>query len=193
MSIVDLNKVTLCGRSADKPAMLKGLQRLGCLHLISLQPPPKEPEKAPPERAEDAYKALRYLMDVRRKRHQVTDAEHFDLEQVVEQVLVNKQRRREIGDRRDFLIHRIAELAPWGHFTLPPGGLGGYCLWFYQVPHNQMPQVRELELPWQVVHKDNRYAYVAVIAKGKPPPETMPTRLPLGRGCLERASAMSKA
>ncbi len=174
MSIVSLSRVTLCGSSTDKKALLAGLQRLGCMHLVSLQPPPKEPEKTPPERAEDAYRALRYLLDVRSKRRQVTDAEHFDFNAVVQQALANQQRRRDTEDRRDFLARRIEELRPWGHFEFPAEGLGGYRLWFYQVRHDQMQPIRELELPWQVVHKDNRFAYVAVIAKQEPPRHIVP-------------------
>ena len=37
MSIVPLVKVTLYGPSAEKDAVLDGLQRLGCLHLNDLR------------------------------------------------------------------------------------------------------------------------------------------------------------
>jgi V/A-type H+-transporting ATPase subunit I len=38
MSIVALSKVTLYGPTAEKDAVLDGLQSLGCLHLNNLQP-----------------------------------------------------------------------------------------------------------------------------------------------------------
>ena len=174
MSIVSVCKVTLCGTRADRQGLLEGLQRLGCMHLVSLRPPPKEPEKAPPERAEDAYRALRYLLDVRNKRRQVMETEGFDFDGVVKQALINQQRRRDTEDRRDFLAHRIEGLTPWGDFEVAGESLGGYRLWFYQVPHNEMAAVHALDLPWQVVHKDNRFAYVAVIAREEPPRHALP-------------------
>ena len=71
MTIVPLNKVTLCGLSQDQEAVLEELQRLGCMHLIPLQPPPKDPETALSPQDEEAHKALLYLMDVPRRRRQV--------------------------------------------------------------------------------------------------------------------------
>jgi len=158
------------------------------MHLISLQPPPSEPETAPPERAEDAYKALRYLMDVRKKRRQVSDRGAFDLDTVVQQALGSQQRRREAEDRRDFLIHRIKQLTPWGSFRLPPlQELGGYRLWFYCLPLRQMGAVDELGLPWQEIYRDNRFAYLVVIARDEPPHDLMPVpRIRTGAVPLEQ-------
>jgi V/A-type H+-transporting ATPase subunit I len=188
VSIAPLSKVTLCGLGNDKAGVLEGLQRLGCMHLISLQPPPSEPEAAPPERAEDAYKALRYLMDVRQKRRQVSDPGAFDLDTVVQQVLSSQQRRREAEDRRDFLIQRIKQLTPWGSFRFPPlQELAGYRLWFYCLPLRQMGEVEELGLPWQAIYRDNRFAYLVVIARDEPPHDLMPVpRIRTGAVPLEQ-------
>ncbi len=174
MSILDLNKVTIFAKAANKTALLEQLQKLGCMHLISLQAPHKEPENVPPEHAEDVYQALRYLLDVRNKRHQVSVKSKFYLDAVVAQILENKQHLRDVGDKRDFLIHRISELEPWGNFTLPKEGLHGYCLWFYKIPHNKMSEVHKFEIPWQVVYKDNRHSYVVVISKDEPSASAMP-------------------
>lgn len=174
MSILDLNKVTIFAKAANKTALLEQLQKLGCMHLISLQAPHKEPENVPPEHAEDVYQALHYLLDVRNKRHQVSVKSTFDLDAVVAQILENKQHLRNVGDKRDFLIHRISELEPWGNFTLPKEGLRGYCLWFYKIPHNKMSEVHKLEIPWQIVYKDNRHSYVVVISKDEPSASAMP-------------------
>ena len=174
MSILQLNKVTILARTENKEALLGGLQKRGCMHLISLQPTHKEPEKAPTEHAEDVYQALRYLLDMRNKRHQVSDESKFDLNAVVAQTLANKQRLRDVGDRRDFLVQRIADLEPWGHFELPPEGIADYCFWFYIIPHTKMKDLQNLEIPWQVVHKDNRQSYVVVIAKEEPPASALP-------------------
>ena len=54
MSILTLEKVTLCGMPSDKYLVLEGLQQLGRMHLISLQPEPREPEKVEPPYAKDA-------------------------------------------------------------------------------------------------------------------------------------------
>ena len=74
----------------------------------------------------------------------------FDLDQVVEAALANKQKRRDTEDRRYFLAQRIQALEPWGNFTLPDiDQLGGYRLWFYQIPHHKMKLLQNLEQPWQ--------------------------------------------
>jgi V/A-type H+-transporting ATPase subunit I len=181
MSIIPLNKVTIFGLPKDKPAVLDGLQRLGCMHLIPLQPPPKTAEFAASEPAEDARRALRHIMDVPRKRHQVRDESAFDLDRVVAEALANKQRRREAEDKKLSLANRLDELAPWGDFTLPNlDELGGYRLWFYRVPHPKVPSFREalkkLALPWQLVYEGNLYAYFAIVAQEEPAAHGLPLR-----------------
>lgn len=175
MSIVPLHKVTLYGLSHDQESVLTELQRLGCLHLIPLQSPPQESEAAPLTRDENAHKALLYLSDVRRQRHQVLDDVDFDFDRVVQAALANKQMRRDTEDRRYFLVKRIQELEPWGNFTLPSiDELGGYRLWFYQMPHQKMKLLQDLTLPWQQISADHRFAYIVVIAKEEPPPSALP-------------------
>ncbi|NER84795.1 MAG: V-type ATP synthase subunit I, partial [Leptolyngbya sp. SIO1D8] len=175
MSIIPLSKVTLCGLSHDQEAVLEGLQRLGCMHLIPLKPLPQESETTLPKRDEDAHKALHYLMDVRRRRHQVLDDVDFNFDQVVEAALANKQKRRETEDRRYFLVNRIQALEPWGHFTLPDiDQLGGYRLWFYQLPYQKMKLLQALKLPWQQISTDQRFAYVVVISQEEPPADALP-------------------
>ena len=175
MSIVPLNKVTVCGLSRDQETVLKGLQHLGCMHLIPLQPPPKEPETALSPRNENAHQALLYLMDVRRRRRQVLDDVDFDLDQVVEAALANKQKRRETEDRRYFLVKRIQDVEPWGNFILPDiDQLGGYRLWFYQIPYQKMKFLQGLEHPWRQISADHRFAYIVVISKEEPPANALP-------------------
>lgn len=176
MTIVPLDKVTLVGLTADKGAVLDGLQRLGCTHLISLRPAPSEPEKAPSPRAESAYRALKYLSDFPSRRRQIQDAPDFDVDRLVEQALANQQRTREVSDRRDFLRHRIEGLEPWGDFDFPPEqALAGLRLWFYVVPLDEMGRVTaNRELVWQEVHRDHRHAYVVVVAADEPRADAMP-------------------
>jgi len=47
-------------------------------------------------------------------------------------------------------------------------------LWFYRVPHQQLEQLQALDLPWQEVHRDQRFAYVTVIAEQEPPAQALP-------------------
>ncbi len=175
MSIVTLNKVTVFGMGVEREAILEGLQNLGCMHLIPLQPPVEEAEFGTSDRYEDAQKALRYIMDVPRRRHQVRDEAQFDLDLVVAAALENKQKRREAEDKKLFLANRLEKLAPWGNFTLPNlDDLGGYRLWFYQVPHTKAKQIQGLELPWQIVGEDQLHVYLVVIAKDEPPADILP-------------------
>jgi len=175
MSIVALDKITLCGLLAEKRPVLEGLQAIGRLHLISLRPAPKEPETALSARAEDAYKALRFLADTPVKRHQLTTDPAFDIDAVARQALAIRQQMRELGDRRDLLIKHIRQLEPWGDFRLPPADeFGGLQFWFYIVPLHRIPALQTLELPWQMVHKDHRFGYVVVMAKQEPPAHALP-------------------
>ena len=175
MSIVALHKITLCGLAGEREAVLAGLQALGLMHPIALRQPPAESEPSPSAPDEEAYKALRYLLDVKHKRRQVVERTDFDFTAVVRQALNNARRRRFSEHRLAFLKLRIEELTPWGDFNLPrTDELGGYCLWFYQVPHAQKSWFERLELPWQQVYRDNRYAYIVVIAREEPSREVLP-------------------
>lgn len=175
MSIVTLSKLTVFGLSADRTAILEGLQRLGCLHLIPLQPPVEEADFGSSDRYEEAQQALRHIMDVPRRRYQVHDEDGFDLDQVVAAALANKQQQRELEDQKLFLANRLKELAPWGHFTLPDlDDLGGYRLWFYQVPYTKAKQIQQLALPWQKVGEDHLNIYVVVISQSEPPSDLLP-------------------
>jgi V/A-type H+-transporting ATPase subunit I len=175
MSIVPLHKVTLFGLAHEKEAVLKRVQALGCLHLNSLAPAPKEPEKLPPALPVDAYKALRYLSGVREKRRMVRHDEHFDMQMVVTEVLHNQQLVRDAQDRSDALRERIEALHPWGNFIHTPSvQLGGMRLWFYVLPRDALADLEGLETPWQVVHRDNRFAYLVLIAKKEPPAGLLP-------------------
>ncbi|MDH3772147.1 MAG: V-type ATP synthase subunit I, partial [Nitrospirota bacterium] len=74
-----------------------------------------------------------------------------------------------------FLVKRIRDLQPWGDFAFPPEDeLAGQKFWFYTVPHKDMDQLRQSELVWQIVHRDNRHCHVAVIAEDEPASSSMP-------------------
>ena len=175
MTIVTLKKVSICGLIAEKDTVLDELQGLGCLHLVSLREPLAEPEKAAPEYPEDAYKALKFLSACPNKRHQIREEKDFESDVYISKALQVQQSIRDVADRRDFLIDRIKSVTPWGDFQLPPlEALGGNKLWFYIVPLGKLAALPQEDLVWQIVHKDNRFAYVVVIAENEPPVGTMP-------------------
>lgn len=175
MSIVALNKVTVFGLPDDKQSILEDLQTLGCMHLIALQPPPRTSEFVAADTAADTRQALRYIMDVKRRRRQVRSESEFDPKQVIADALANKQKRRETEDKKLFLNARLNALKPWGNFTIPAAeDLGGYRLWFYRLPHTKIKALETLNFPWQSVGSDHRHMYVVVVAKAEPPADALP-------------------
>jgi V/A-type H+-transporting ATPase subunit I len=175
MSIVTLRKATVLGLTKEKTEVLKALQLAGCLHLVPLTEAPAAPENAPTERPEACLQALKYLHASPNRRHQVVSAADFDVDDVASRVLDNRQRVREAIDRRDMLAKRIKDREPWGDFEFPgEDDLDGYRFWFYILPLNKKAALRELAVPWEIVHQDNISAYVLVIARDEPPSRLLP-------------------
>ena len=175
MAIVSLKKVTLCGITSDKPAVLESLQRLGCTHLIALNGSNKNSEKAPAQHIDKALSALKYLQQCNQQRHQVRQTEGFDFNAVVDDILVVKNTLIDLQEQREFLQERIKDVALWGDFRLPETGLLlGYKLWFYIVPKRLMNKVIGTDLVWQQVNQTNTHAYIAVISRDEPPINRMP-------------------
>ncbi len=175
MSIAILKKVSICGLIHEKIHVLDGLQGLGCVHLVSLREPLAEPEKAAPERPEDAIKALKLLTDCPCQRHQIREDKNFNSEKWVARALKVQQNLRDTSDQRDFLAARIKSVSPWGDFKLPPiNELADLSLWFYIVPVGKLTALPKKNVVWQIVHKDNRFAHVVVVAKEEPPANIMP-------------------
>ena len=175
MSIAAVKKISLFGLLADKRDILSGLQALGCMHLLALNQSATDADRHSSPRAQDAYKALHFLTQVPQKRRQVVRDKTFDVDKLVSQTLTLKQRLREQRDRRDFLKHRIATIEPWGDLNFPPKHtLAGYRLWFYVLPLHKLSALKKVETPWQILRKDNRFAYVVLIAKQEPPANILP-------------------
>ncbi len=175
MTIARLKKVTVCGLLSEKRCLLEGLQALGCMHLVALRPAPAEVEEVATPHAEAAIKALRFLTDMHDKRKQVTRDPSFDVSNVVEQVLDVKERLRDATDRNEFLRHRIEQIEPWGDIAYPPlAELAHHRLWFYILPVRKLDALNQIEHPWQIVKRDPRHAYVAVIAEHEPPDDLLP-------------------
>ncbi|SIQ72442.1 V-type ATP synthase subunit I [Marinobacterium stanieri] len=178
MSIQTLHKATLIGLTGDKEQVLDRLQGLGLMHIIPLRDDPAFDIEAGCTQgvAPDALQqAIRYLLSCPQKRRQVTAERHFRLPDVVAEVLDNRKQHLQLSERLDFLCKRIRDLEPWGNFELPGDErLLGYRLWFYLVPNYRMHELKHTELPWSLVHRDNRHAYVAVMAKDEPRTNQMP-------------------
>jgi V/A-type H+-transporting ATPase subunit I len=177
MSIVTLNKASLIGLTIDKAQVLDQLQALGLMHIIPLRRDRHEREVSLLDgvHPEQLQQAIRYLLSCPQKRKQVTTERHFNLRQVVEAALKNRHKRLALNEQLDFLRKRIKDLEPWGSFELPgEQGLYGHLLWFYLVPNYRMHELEHNELPWAVVHRDNRNSYVAVIAEEEPRSNQMP-------------------
>jgi V/A-type H+-transporting ATPase subunit I len=172
MSIVPLVKVTLYGPAAEKDVVLDGLQRLGCLHLNDLHRGAAEAvDRA--DHGSDAREALRYLRDSPMRRRALRHGEEVDSEAVVREVIEVRDRSKALAEEREQLQKRIVDLEPWGDFELPDWAQeGDLRFWFYIVPHYRIERMAAVDLPWRMVGRDHRFAYVVVVADD--PPTGMP-------------------
>ncbi len=190
MSIVKLQRITLCGMVAEKAEVLERLQRLGCLHLNPLRAGELGSDEAS-DRPEAAYRALRHLSDAPEKRLQLRRDPDFDMDAVVAEVEENRLALGAAQRRREELETHIRLQTPWGDFV-PPGAdeLAGYKLWYYLVPAYKLESLSE-ELIYQVVQRDNRHAYVVVVSEKEPPPGSVPVpRSAVGHRSLSELSHM---
>ncbi|WP_299180076.1 V-type ATP synthase subunit I [uncultured Neptuniibacter sp.] len=179
MSILALKKATLVGLSEDKGSILDQLQSLGVLHVIPLSAARSVPQHRDTSMEgvspEQLHGSLHYLLSCKQKRKQVVSERHFSLQDVITAVEKNRSTRLSLVERHDFLLKRIKDLTPWGSFILPQENeLYGQRFWFYLVPNFKMKEVDKTSLPWELVHRDNRHSYIAVIAEHEPALNEMP-------------------
>jgi V/A-type H+-transporting ATPase subunit I len=168
MAIVPVSKITLCGITDDKEAVLDDLQRLGCAHLESLNPRKGE-DRPNPGYSVNAHKALKYLRTCPTERRQVRNPEGFDFAAVEREALEIQVREQELQDERDFLLKAIEAVEPWGDFRLPAEKeRGALRFWFYKVPRRRMEAVEQSGLVWQAVARDERFDYVVVVHPDRP-------------------------
>jgi V/A-type H+/Na+-transporting ATPase subunit I len=187
MSIVAMQRVSLCGLIREKTGTLEGLQALGVMHLVPLRTPePLAPSD--PEQRRRAELAFRHIMDAPQQLKPFRIGTGFDADQVIGQIMDNRRRLRELGDRRDALGALIEVLAPWGDFTLPPSeDLGGQRVWLYPLPVRERHRLDTLALPWAIVGRQPTVLHVAVIAAEPPAAELFPIpRLEAGDVPLNR-------
>lgn len=167
MSLVPLRHVTFVGLTTDKEGLLNDLHARGCVELIPLGGDGKELAIGGP--SSEAREALLFLLTCPQRRHQVMDDAHFDAQALERQSLELRQKLFDLEAERDALRVRIADVEPWGEFRFPDvGQLGGCQLWFYVVPHEQLPRVAALGLDWEVVRRDLKNSYVVVASAEEP-------------------------
>jgi V/A-type H+-transporting ATPase subunit I len=172
MSIVSLVKVTFYGHTDDRQKILSDLQKFGCLHLIPLAPEQETLHTAGGP-SSGSREALRFLTSCPNRRRQVRDPDKFFARAIEQKALALMEKIQDLEAERDFLMGRIENLRPWGDFSFPPReALNNLRLWFYIVPHKDMKQVETTDLIWEVILRDNRFCYVAVISESLP--EGMP-------------------
>ena len=172
MSIVSLVKVTFYGHTDDRQQILSDLQKFGCLHLIPLAPEQESLHTAG-GLSSRSREALRFLTSCPHRRRQVRDPDKFFARATEQKALALMEKIQDLEAERDFLIGRIENLRPWGDFSFPPReALNNLRLWFYVVPHKDMKQVETTDLIWEVILRDNRFCYFAVISERLP--ESMP-------------------
>ncbi len=175
MSIVALNKISLCGIFKDKSLILQDLQVLGVAHLIPFQSKDKTVTTPEISGIDKALSALKYLQAADKKRHQVRQEQGFNFDKTIAEILALKTNLLTLSEQRDFLEERIKEVSLWGDFVLAEEGvLLGYCLWFYRVPKRLMKSVEESGLIWQQINQSNTLAYIVVLAKEEPAVKAMP-------------------
>jgi len=177
MTIVAMKKATIYGLASEKPAVVAGLQELGCLHIIPLATPAPSAAREGLPHAERVYEALKYLLRTPHIRRSLRADPAFDVRRVAEEALAVRDRQREVTDRRDFLLRRIANVRKWGHFELPPlDALDGHRLWFYEVPHRLADRLKDVRLPWREVGRSGNTHLVVAISREEPPPDALPVR-----------------
>ncbi|MAT40462.1 MAG: V-type ATP synthase subunit I [Ectothiorhodospiraceae bacterium] len=165
MAIVQLQKLTIYGASEQKQALLDQLQQLGCVHLLPLRELPKSTRNGG---SLEAIQAYRYLMRAPLQRRPATDASRFDRKELVKRLLSIKDRHERLQEERDEIQHAIEMKAPWGEFRLPDQEeLAGYQLFFFQVPLRDQDRMATDDVV-QIIKRDNRFAYVVVVAEQAP-------------------------
>ncbi len=165
MAIVPLSKLTIYGMSDQQQLVLDQLQQLGCVHLVPL----RESEQTTTLSASNEAKAAhRYLVSSPIKRRLTSDASEFQRETLVHQILGIRDRSEQLKAERDALQDAIELLVPWGDFQLPSKAeLRGQELYFYCVQLSDQSDFPENHVQ-QVVARDNRFAYIVVIAGEEP-------------------------
>ncbi|MEM8953771.1 MAG: hypothetical protein AAGD22_06445, partial [Verrucomicrobiota bacterium] len=168
MSIVALQNITFIGPIEEKETILEDLQEMGCLHLRPLR---SENAFTPTHDviSEETREAWRFLKDCPNQRLQVGKSPRYEPAQLQKRALEVQRRLEELTDNRDFLNRRIENLRVWGEFKFAPlDEMNSLQLWFYLVPLYQVKEIPESDFAWEMVHRDNRFAYIIVMSRDEP-------------------------
>jgi V/A-type H+/Na+-transporting ATPase subunit I len=167
MSIVPLDRVTMAGITSDKERLLDDLHVRGSLELIPLGAHARP--LANSGISSQSQEALKFLLACPQRRRQASDDTLFDAAAVERDALDLQKRIQELEAERDDLLLHLADARPWGEFRFPPlQDLGGKRLWFYIVPHKDMPLVESSGHAWEVVRRDQRFCYVVIVSGTEP-------------------------
>ncbi|MFJ1267440.1 V-type ATP synthase subunit I [Legionella lytica] len=173
MSIAAFKKVTLLGLSGCKSEILRALQKLGCLQLITINAANKSALTSSSTTLHDQIKAsLRYIQDSPEQGTPRLFWKNSNPDHVVKQILENQQALRDCIDQRDFLRERIRGLSEWGHFRFPvEADLHGIKLWFYKIPLKYLA-ILPKDRPLQELYRNNLFIYVVILAEEEPQEES---------------------
>lgn len=168
MAIVKLSKVTLYGCLSQRDEVLRGLQSIGCVHLVDLHGKSK-PQQLEDKSRTDVHAAIKYLAACRDQRPTAPHDSGYDRDRIARRTLINKRAHDDLADEREKLLRAIAATAPWGDFQMPsPESLGGLNLWLYKFRHRDFEELRGSDFPWQIVSTSSRFTYVVLISKEQP-------------------------
>jgi len=172
VSIAKLKHLNLVADAEYSTDVLSGLQSLGVVHLVPLVEAPASNIEITSNEAQDA---MRYLLDSPMKRRLQRPTSDAQLSQVLDDVIRNRQARSDILDEIELIHQHRKALAPWGQFEFPDlEALGNYRLWFYTMPPSKSSQLKDLELPWQVINSDHKHLYFVVVAQDEPSFDQVP-------------------
>ena len=184
MAIKRLNKITLYGPVQDKARVLKGLQALSCMHLIPLTE--KGSDNSLQMQPAEVSEAKAWLERSPKQRRQVRSLQNVNVDDAVHEILANKAAFRAESDLRDKLEERIGKLRPWGEFNFPElSALNSQRLWFYVMPNGEMSALEDIELPYELIHQDQKDSYVIVLSEQEPAEDLLPVpRSHIGKDSL---------
>ena len=178
MSIAVMHKVTFIGMTVDRDRLLTDLQEIGSVQIIPLASGSVAFAQTAPTAG--AREALKFLQMYPQRRRQVLDKQRFNPVEVELRTLEVRNRLLDLEDERDFLIKRIQDMRPWGDFVLPPlQEMDNRRLWFYVIPHEELPKIEGAVPVWEIIRRDNQFCYVAVVDEEEPSKMPVP-RVHLG-------------
>jgi V/A-type H+-transporting ATPase subunit I len=167
MSIVAMKSLTLVGLKEEKKEVLAGLQKLGCLHLVSLSD--KTLSEANADVSDETLEALKLLKEWHIKQTRPKYSPSLDLQQIQDRALQIKHETEKLNDELEELEERISHVEPWGDFEFDSlAQMGGLSLWFYLLAHHEVNLLEDADFVWQIVGKDERHTYLVVVAPEEP-------------------------